>query len=239
MSVTASTFSVCFTGEHIQASRLDDRDRHEWTVLSISKSWLERHLADHLSQLGKQIHDLLYDERTQQKGWYEMRSMTLIEKDLVRDLLDPPASKVVHDLWYQAKVKEIVYTQLLNDNMVSERGAGVVHPKLKQIKVEQAQSWLRENITEPLDLNRLAQHLTWSPYHLSRSFKQLTGRTLSEQLRIMRADYAAELLETGSYNVTEAAMAAGYSSLSHFTKIFVREKGIKPSVYMRKRVRRA
>ena len=40
------------------------------------------------------------------------------------------------------------------------------------------------------------------------------------------------MLDSGA-NVTEAAFAVGYSSLSHFSKAFEVEKGILPSDYVR------
>ena len=49
---------------------------------------------------------------------------------------------------------------------------------------------------------------------------QETGTTLTQYLRKIRLGRAAELLRSGKYNVTEAAMSVGYNSLSHFSKAF-------------------
>jgi AraC-like DNA-binding protein len=44
--------------------------------------------------------------------------------------------------------------------------------------------------------------------------------TISRYLRNLRLEHAAMLLKSGKFNVTEAAMEVGYSSLSHFSKVF-------------------
>ena len=42
---------------------------------------------------------------------------------------------------------------------------------------------------------------------------------------------AAELLKSGKYNVTEAALEVGYSSLSHFSQAFCQTMGCCPALY--------
>ena len=58
--------------------------------------------------------------------------------------------------------------------------------------------------------------------------------TISAHLRQARLQRAAELLRGGGANVTEAAMAVGYSSLSHFSKAFAEAFGCCPCLYGRK-----
>ncbi|PIE63560.1 MAG: hypothetical protein CSA26_12405 [Desulfobacterales bacterium] len=49
-----------------------------------------------------------------------------------------------------------------------------------------------------------------------------------EYLHILRLEKARELIASREYNVTGAAFAVGYSSLSHFSKAFRQEFGITP-----------
>jgi AraC-like DNA-binding protein len=44
--------------------------------------------------------------------------------------------------------------------------------------------------------------------------------TIPQYVRQLRMNHAEELLRSGKHNVTEVAMAVGYSSLSHFSKAF-------------------
>ncbi|CAB4243451.1 Transcriptional regulator containing HTH domain, AraC family [Methylacidimicrobium sp. AP8] len=98
-------------------------------------------------------------------------------------------------------------------------------------RVERAQEYLREHLAEPLCLQSLAREVGCSPFYLSRIFSEQTGETLPGYLRRLRMEKAAELLRAGGHNVTEAAMAVGYSSLSHFSKAFCRVMGCCPCVY--------
>jgi AraC-like DNA-binding protein len=77
----------------------------------------------------------------------------------------------------------------------------------------------------------LSQEVGCSTFYLSRVFAQETGASIPKFLRMKRIEKAAELIKTGRMNVTEAAFAVGYSSLSAFTKAFVEQMGCCPGLY--------
>jgi AraC-like DNA-binding protein len=90
---------------------------------------------------------------------------------------------------------------------------------------------LARDIESPPSLSQLGREVGCSPFYLSRLFSEHTGMTISRYLRNLRLERAAELLRRGRVNVTEAAMAVGYSSLSHFSKAFAEMFGVCPSVF--------
>ena len=55
--------------------------------------------------------------------------------------------------------------------------------------------------------------------------------TIPQYLRQLRMERAAELLRSGKFNVTEAALEVGYSSLSHFSQAFHETFGCCPGLY--------
>ena len=78
----------------------------------------------------------------------------------------------------------------------------------------------------------LARQLGCSTSHLSRTFTRVHGQTLRAyrlQIRLhhaigrLRADPGADL--------TDVALASGFSSHSHFTWMFRRELGVTPSTF--------
>ena len=77
----------------------------------------------------------------------------------------------------------------------------------------------------------LAQEIGCSPFYLSRLFAQETGASIPRFLRMKRIEKAADLIRAGRMDVTEAAFAVGYSSLSAFTKAFVEQTGCCPGLY--------
>ena len=77
------------------------------------------------------------------------------------------------------------------------------------------------------------------PYKKGRPHKLLypgvvtpaTFQTITQHLRQLRLERAAELLKSGEYNVTEAALEVGYHSLSHFSAAFHQTFGCCPGLY--------
>jgi AraC-like DNA-binding protein len=95
--------------------------------------------------------------------------------------------------------------------------------------VELAKGVLGRMFEVRLALSDVSKEVGCSHFHLCRIFKAHTGLTLHqyrEQLRIARA--VTLLLESDS-DVTEIALAVGYSTHSHFTWAFRRIFNMTPS----------
>lgn len=208
----------------IYASRLPGSGRHRCVVLSLSSSWLKSNCQG----LTESLHPLLRDEAAECPSSIHQigltRTMSLAEKDLCEAMLAPPVSRALRPMWFRAKLVECV-----------SLFGGATSPAAKQdnmlARIDKATSWLREHFEEELDLRALALHVGCAPHYLSRLFRLHTGKTLSQKLRQIRIDRAADLLQNGGRNVTEAALEVGYNSISHFTKAFLHEKGVLPSQY--------
>jgi AraC family transcriptional regulator of adaptative response / methylphosphotriester-DNA alkyltransferase methyltransferase len=84
---------------------------------------------------------------------------------------------------------------------------------------------------EKLTLDRLATALAISPYHLQRTYKQVTGYSPAEKTERVRLQHAQHLLLESNVNITEVGVAVGYSSPSHFTSWFARRTGVSPTAY--------
>lgn len=66
---------------------------------------------------------------------------------------------------------------------------------------------------------------------LIKCFKQYTGYTIVEYRNKKRMEYAAMLLSTQTYSVTQVASMVGISSFSYFSKKFYEYYGVLPSKY--------
>ena len=93
--------------------------------------------------------------------------------------------------------------------------------------VEAAKDLLLERLTEPLSLTDLATALHVSPFHLTRVFRERTGRTLTEYLHDLRLRAAVDRL--GEESLSRIAADLGYCSASHFTDRFRAAFGAPPS----------
>ena len=130
--------------------------------------------------------------------------------------------------WFRAKILEITALTLIEpgEQLFCER-----HKRLA-LSGSNASSKRWHAISRiPRRFRSSAREAGCSPFYLSRIFAEHTGTTISRYLRNLRLERAAELLRSGRSNVTEAAMAVGYSSLSHFSKAFAEMFGVCPYVF--------
>ncbi len=93
--------------------------------------------------------------------------------------------------------------------------------------VEAAKDLLLERLEQPLSLSGLAGELYVSPYHLTRVFREHTGRTLTAYLHDLRLRAAVERL--GEDSLSRIAADLGYCSPSHFADRFRAAFGAPPS----------
>jgi AraC-like DNA-binding protein len=98
-------------------------------------------------------------------------------------------------------------------------------PILKALK------YLRENYTQPVYAENMARAVGLSESHLKYVFQKALGISWVKYLQGYRIHRAAALLNEGNHNVTEAAMAVGFDSLSHFNVTFRSFTGASPKNY--------
>ena len=103
--------------------------------------------------------------------------------------------------------------------------------RLAQERVEQVIFLLEQNLASPLSLEELGKKIGCSHFYLSRVFSAQTGKTITQYLRQLRMERAAELLKSREYNVTEVSLEVGYASLSHFSAAFHETFGCCPGLY--------
>ncbi|MEM9822302.1 MAG: ATP-binding protein [Bacteroidota bacterium] len=103
------------------------------------------------------------------------------------------------------------------------------------LQVEHAFIQKVENILEKhyadkdFSLNHLCQKIGMSRSQLFRKMKAIINTSPSQFIRSYRLQKAKTLLETTELNVSEVVWATGFSSLPHFSRIFLEEFGVPPS----------
>lgn len=103
-------------------------------------------------------------------------------------------------------------------------------PKKKDI-IAEVKEYVSAHYHEPITLADLAARFFISPYYLSQYFKQKTGETYVNFLTQIRIGRAKELLEKTDLKVYEVCQRVGYSDSQHFTRLFEKLTGSKPSEY--------
>jgi AraC family transcriptional regulator len=88
---------------------------------------------------------------------------------------------------------------------------------------------INERIESLPSLAELARSLDCSPFHLSRTFHQITGISLRRYVNRLRTLIAADRLANGSKDLTDLALDLGFADHSHFTNTFRKEWAESPS----------
>jgi len=94
----------------------------------------------------------------------------------------------------------------------------------------EAFAYILKNIERKLTLTDVAHHIGVAPETLSRWFSQNSSMGFNEYVRYMRVCTAADYLQKGR-SVSEAAMSAGFGSISNFNRMFKKVTSMTPMQY--------
>ncbi len=213
--------------EPLRATR-QAHDRHRFVTLEFSRSHLQEQLAPNEDELTPEIRALIFPRRIESVV-SEPQPMSGEQRAIVTSLTNPPVAKAARILWYKSKAIELMAHFLFepkDPELFCMRQKRVARERVARTK-----ELLLRDLVNPPTLEMLGQEVGCSPFYLSRIFSREVGLTIPQFLRNARMERAAELLRSGRYNVTEAAIEVGYSSLSHFSKAFCETIGCCPALY--------
>ncbi len=208
-------------------------EHHHFVTVELSREFLAARLGKGVAALAGPVRAFLNDDSSS-SGYATVEPMNMAVQSIARSLEEPPvnAASPAGRLWYEAKVLELVSLLLFapvvapKEEMFCDR-----QKRINRERIEQVCSILARDLENPPTLEMLGAEVGCGAFHLSRTFSQHLGRTMPQYLRGLRLERAAQLLRDGRCNVTEAAMAVGYSSLSHFSKAFWEAFGCCPGLY--------
>ncbi len=226
--LTPSTIGIYVRGEEPLSAVRAPRQQHRFVTLEFTPEFLKTHLADDPTGLNPVLSPVF------RKGKFEaglglVTPMSSRQVQFVTHLLNPPVMKSAQRLWYQGKVLEFmaeVFFAGAGDEFFCSR-----QKRVSRERVEKAMEILREQLESPPPLEELGRMVGCSQYYLSRTFSQEMGMTIAQFIRQIRVEKAAELLLSGKFNVTEAALEVGYNSISHFSQTFCQLMGSCPTLY--------
>ncbi len=211
------------------------RSRHQFVTLELRRSWVARWLPTGSAAVRPPVREFLKPIGSgEPTSSVEAMSETLT--GVAHQLLRPPGLPGAWACWHHGKALEVAAHGLFTaeEEFFCRRTQRIASERVVRVR-----ELLVADLEHPPILADLGRLVGCSPFYLSRIFRDETGRTISQFLRSARLARAAEILRGGEGNVTEAAMAVGYSSLSHFSKAFAKEYGCCPCLYGAKKTEAA
>lgn len=95
--------------------------------------------------------------------------------------------------------------------------------------IDETIAYIQKNINEPLTLSQLAKHVSYSPYHFTRIFKERIGLPPLYYVSSLRLQKAKELLLYTNLTVRDIGLEIGQQSLGTFSTRFTEHIGVTPS----------
>ena len=212
----------------LRASRQGEQ-RHQFLTVEMSFDFLRRHLGDFAPSLHPLVREVVAGQ-SEKSAVVAPTRLTSRQQQLLASLREAPVLAAAQKLWYQTKALELAAELFFcapgERELFCQR-----QQRLSAESVEKVVALLGKNLENPPTLEEIGRAVGCSPFHLSRTFSSATGMTIPQYIRQLRMERAAELLRSGKFNVTEAALEVGYSSLSHFSQAFNETFGCCPGLY--------
>ncbi|MDX1953735.1 MAG: AraC family transcriptional regulator [Verrucomicrobiota bacterium] len=218
----------CQGKEKLIATR-EANQAHQFFTVEFTPEFLKKHLAGQESVLHPLIRKIVLKGQAI-SGVGDVAPLSGGQQQLIASLKTPPVSAAAQDFWYRTKAMEIL-SHFFFRAPEGEDFFCTRQKKIARDRVEKAMALLKENLSEPPSLEEIGKQVGCSPFYLSRTFSKEMGMSIPQYLRQLRLERGAELLRSGKFNVTEAAMEVGYSSVSHFSQAFHEMYGCCPGLY--------
>lgn len=132
------------------------------------------------------------------------------------------------------RYSELMEGKLLSELLITVLRAGTEYCTAYSVE-ENAESavsgllkYISENLSSEISLSDAAAYAGFSKSHFSKLFKEMTGFTFGEYLKLQRLLKAKRLLEKTSVSVTEVAYECGFENSGYFSTVFKAYFGMTP-----------
>ena len=119
---------------------------------------------------------------------------------------------------------ELYFNNLLED-IIKDLSSNETDQKVEVI--ERVKEYIRENYSEDISLESVAEYISFSKYYLSKLFKEVEGINYKDYLIKIRMEKAKEMLKDGG-KIKVIAREVGYSDRNYFSRAFKKYTGISP-----------
>src|SRR5690625_1771594 len=100
--------------------------------------------------------------------------------------------------------------------------------------IKQTLTLIDEHISDDLDLQYIAETVSFYEGHFSQVFNLLVGMTVSTYIMVKRIHLAKDLLVNSNMKIATIAEQCGFNSLPHFYRTIKKETSMTPTEYRKK-----
>jgi len=97
--------------------------------------------------------------------------------------------------------------------------------------IRDLQSWILENLSSDLSVEKLAERVAMSPRNFARVFTRETGSSPARYVEEVRLDVARQHLEQSTDKIEQIAAATGFGNSLNLRRVFERNLQLTPSDY--------
>lgn len=116
----------------------------------------------------------------------------------------------------------------------SSRRIRWLEAQMERPEIKRARGYVERQFADPaLCLREVSRHAGLSPAHFSKVFHRVTGVNFARYVQVRRVAEAKQLLKGTERTVTDICFACGFSSLTHFNRVFRLLERCSPSRYRR------
>lgn len=109
------------------------------------------------------------------------------------------------------------------------RSATKIEKKENKNVLSELIQYIYDHYQEDITLDQLSERFFLSPFHLCRKFKQATGNTITQYINTTRILNAQRMMLETNKNFTQISKETGFSSSTHFNRVFKTVTGMTPS----------
>jgi AraC-like DNA-binding protein len=192
---------------------IDEVFQGEYAVLSKNKLQAAKNLG---------IVGLAISARAAIAGGIPFEEAFSLNDSLILDVDKASSIGEVENIVRYGKIKYAKMVKELNDK------------KQENVIVEQCKNLIFQRLHSKIVVRELADELHVSMEYLSTIFKKTEQITITEYILREKVKLAKNLLIYSEYSAENIALYLGFSSQSHFGKVFKKYTGITPSIYRRR-----
>lgn len=133
---------------------------------------------------------------------------------------------------YKTHCTSLLYMLLHQICQTQQQGEILSHRTTE--KLERSLDYIHQHYRkEQISIKYLAQLSAVSETYFRRRFRDIYHVSPNQYITNLKMEYAAQMLQSRLYTVTEVSERSGYSSVKYFERVFKRRYGCTPSEYMR------